>query len=639
MRLRRSTASEDQRMKSEKWLILLASLGVILLASSVGGTMASFVDQESSSNNTFEAWASTVWVQTSQTDFEAGVLDNVDTSTSPGNVTLETRGDWYDGTWEYRKPINITNSGSALTNYQVKVTINTQQLISAGKMESDGDDIRFTTSNGITEIDYWIESGINTATTEIWVEVPSIPTTGTTIYMYYGNPSAISASNVSATFSSGSFTDTFTDSSKINTTDSFNISVTDGHVEIDTHTNETTLTATGDARVVIQDPNAVHGSETHLALQQYTSGDIQRNFIQFDITSIPQNVTVNDVDFKIYYYVYLAGNPEGQNTRAKRVTGAWTEDTITWNNQPDSTISDEVSLNMPGSYGWVNYDADAIVQGWLNGSSTNYGFLVKFNTEYPTPNRCPIFYSKDYADDTYGPKLTINWAEHETTAGLYSVLIPNDTSTRLAVGILLSWNDNEPTNTDIKYQVEYKTDGSWELIPDSVLSGNSIGFDTSPVDISTVKTDYGQIRLKGSPSTTDVSTTPTVDDWTITYYYREYTSPEPTASVGSEEGMYVSPGTIASQVLDTGVVQARWDALFWDETLPAGTNITFEVRASDASFAKDTPPETLPWTSVGGASPVTSGLASGRYMQWRATLNTSDTSETPILHEVRVWHY
>jgi len=102
---------------------------------------------------------------------------------------------------------------------------------------------------------------------------------------------------------------------------------------------------------------------------------------------------------------------------------------------------------------------------------------------------------------------------------------------------------------------------------------------------------------------------------------------------------FSSSGTIASQVLDTGIAGDRWDALFWDRTLQSGTNITFEVRASNTSFAKDTPPGTLPWISVGGTSPVTSGLPSGRYMQWRATLTTSDTSKTPTLQEVRVYHY
>jgi len=100
---------------------------------------------------------------------------------------------------------------------------------------------------------------------------------------------------------------------------------------------------------------------------------------------------------------------------------------------------------------------------------------------------------------------------------------------------------------------------------------------------------------------------------------------------------YLSSGTLASQVLDTGIAGAKWDTLFWSETLQSNTDITFEVRASDTQFTKDA--ATPSWTSVGGTSPVTSGLPSGRYMQWRATLTTSDTSKTPTLNEVKVYYY
>lgn len=102
--------------------------------------------------------------------------------------------------------------------------------------------------------------------------------------------------------------------------------------------------------------------------------------------------------------------------------------------------------------------------------------------------------------------------------------------------------------------------------------------------------------------------------------------------------VYVSSGTIASQVRDTGITGARWDALSWSETLPASTDINFEVRASDTQFDKsgDTPS----WTGLGTAdSPIESGLPRGQYMQWRTTLTTSDTSKTPTLHEVIVYHY
>jgi predicted small secreted protein len=108
---------------------------------------------------------------------------------------------WWDANWKYRVPIMITeNSGFDLTDYQILVTIDTASLIAQGKMRSDCGDVRFTDSDD-NEIPYWIESGINSANTKIWIKVPSIPAGGTeTIYMYYGNPDAISTSNGDATF-------------------------------------------------------------------------------------------------------------------------------------------------------------------------------------------------------------------------------------------------------------------------------------------------------------------------------------------------------------------------------------------------------------------------------------------------------
>ena len=106
------------------------------------------------------------------------------------------------------------------------------------------------------------------------------------------------------------------------------------------------------------------------------------------------------------------------------------------------------------------------------------------------------------------------------------------------------------------------------------------------------------------------------------------------ATSGSE---YVSSGTLASQVLDTSAAGTTWNMLFWDETLMSNTDITLEVRASDTIFgAGDGTPS---WNGVGGTSPVITGLPAGRYKQWRVTLTTSDTANTPTLHEVRLYYY
>jgi len=122
------------------------------------------------------------------------------------------------------------------------------------------------------------------------------------------------------------------------------------------------------------------------------------------------------------------------------------------------------------------------------------------------------------------------------SATLRSVTIPTDSDTRLAVGTQLSWNDTEQANSDIKYQLEYYTGSAWSLIPDSDLPGNSSGFDGSPVDISSILTDYGRIRLVANLSSTYSTDVPSIQDWTVDYYYREYTASEPTLSgIGGEE--------------------------------------------------------------------------------------------------------
>ena len=190
-----------------KWFIILLAIVIVMsLATYTGVTRSFFIDQEDSSDD-----------------------------------ALCTITDWYHLAWHWRKPLTISNSGGALTDYQVKVTINTQELISAGKMQPDGDDIRFTSSDGTTEIPYWIESGVNTTATIIWVRVSSIPNGDSTIYIYYQNDSASAATSVSATFDSGSFQDLFDDISELDTADSSGVAVTAGEAQLivaDTEVND-----------------------------------------------------------------------------------------------------------------------------------------------------------------------------------------------------------------------------------------------------------------------------------------------------------------------------------------------------------------------------------------------------------------
>jgi gliding motility-associated-like protein len=106
-------------------------------------------------------------------------------------MSLSAQNSCFQG-WRYTQPVSVRNFIFGLLNdWQVKVTIDTQTLINAGKMNADGSDIRFTTSDCCTEIPYWIESGLNSPATIIWARVPQLASLDTTwIQMYYGNPNA-----------------------------------------------------------------------------------------------------------------------------------------------------------------------------------------------------------------------------------------------------------------------------------------------------------------------------------------------------------------------------------------------------------------------------------------------------------------
>jgi len=104
--------------------------------------------------------------------------------------------DWMDNSYLRRKVVTVSNSsGVALSNYQVKLTVAYDS-----DMQTDFDDLRFTSSDKKTLLNYWLESKTDSSSAVVWVKLPSIPTTGTTIYMYYGNSKVSSGSNGDNTF-------------------------------------------------------------------------------------------------------------------------------------------------------------------------------------------------------------------------------------------------------------------------------------------------------------------------------------------------------------------------------------------------------------------------------------------------------
>jgi hypothetical protein len=112
--------------------------------------------------------------------------------------------------WSYRKSHTILGSTAGYqTNYQIPIQVNFGEGYDQGsvvylnmKCRPDFGDIRFTSSDAITELDYWIEEYVIGEKALVWVEVSQIPESPeeTSIYIYYGCESASTTSNGEETF-------------------------------------------------------------------------------------------------------------------------------------------------------------------------------------------------------------------------------------------------------------------------------------------------------------------------------------------------------------------------------------------------------------------------------------------------------
>jgi hypothetical protein len=119
-------------------------------------------------------------------------------STTSLNFSNPGGGNWGSG---YYRPITITNSGSTLTDYQVGITMTAAAFGNPySNINANGSDIRFASSDKITEINYWIQTWSNSGNSIVWVKVPSIPNGTSLIYLYYGNSLATSSATGANTF-------------------------------------------------------------------------------------------------------------------------------------------------------------------------------------------------------------------------------------------------------------------------------------------------------------------------------------------------------------------------------------------------------------------------------------------------------
>ena len=122
--------------------------------------------------------------------FQYQTTFDTSSSTLSPELLCTTINDATDQVWNSRKCFDLDHTAAGAedqTEYQVYFDIDTASLVTAGKMQADGDDIRFVDSDE-NVLPYFIADDMNTASTRIWLKMDDI-NAGTTeeVCMYYGN--------------------------------------------------------------------------------------------------------------------------------------------------------------------------------------------------------------------------------------------------------------------------------------------------------------------------------------------------------------------------------------------------------------------------------------------------------------------
>jgi hypothetical protein len=140
-----------------------------------------------------------------------------------------------------------------------------------------------------------------------------------------------------------------------------------------------------------------------------------RSLIQFDLSSIPSNSIINSATLSLYFNNtsteghHITSFFSPNSSYLQRITSTWGETTVTWNNQPTTTTTHQVSLAHTTSttQSFTSINVATLVQDMVSNPSTSFGFMLRLQNE--SAFKKLIFASSDHPNAALHPKLVITY--------------------------------------------------------------------------------------------------------------------------------------------------------------------------------------------------------------------------------------
>lgn len=154
--------------------------------------------------------------------------------------------------------------------------------------------------------------------------------------------------------------------------------------------------------------------------------------LTFDVASIPPGASVVDARLNAYLDNCFPGSCDGGNwgsMRVRRLTGGWSAGTpwsvVSGSIEATSLDTVDYASGVAPTLGWQTWAAGpltGVVQGMVNGSVANYGFIL--DKSAGNPNNGYALRSSLWSDPNFAPYLEVTWVadgvQVEPAASVYS---------------------------------------------------------------------------------------------------------------------------------------------------------------------------------------------------------------------------
>jgi len=144
--------------------------------------------------------------------------------------------------------------------------------------------------------------------------------------------------------------------------------------------------------------------------------NVQRPIVKFDLSSIPTSTTISSAT--LYLYAYDEAGLRGSTGYygVYRLTQAWADTQVTWNNATSSITwttpggdieasPDATSPKQAVAGVWYPFDVTSRVQNWIATPANNMGWVVRCTDE--NLHNQDLFYQSEAADTDHRPTLVV----------------------------------------------------------------------------------------------------------------------------------------------------------------------------------------------------------------------------------------